>query len=162
MSLCVSQGAAPIGPEMVVTAAEENVVLELASKPALEKLSELNAELGPRERAMAQTGLLIGVVIDENKPEYQRGDFLIRGIIGSDQASGALAVGDRLRVGQTVRFHARDAESADEEEPVVIGWPETYVLACFVLSACPARWSPMSSSHLLLSSSSPIVLRSVQ
>jgi small ligand-binding sensory domain FIST len=115
VSVCVSQGAAPIGPEMVVTSAEENLVLELASKPALEKLSEVIAELGPRERAMAQTGLLIGVVIDENKPQYQRGDFLIRGIIGVDPASGALAVGDRLRVGQTVRFHVRDAESADED-----------------------------------------------
>jgi small ligand-binding sensory domain FIST len=115
VSVCVSQGATPIGPEMVVTGAAENLVLELASKPALEKLSEVIAELEPRERAMAQTGLLIGVVIDENKPQYERGDFLIRGIIGVDQSSGALAVGDRLRVGQTVRFHVRDAESADED-----------------------------------------------
>jgi small ligand-binding sensory domain FIST len=112
---CVSQGAAPIGPEMVVTAAEGNLVLELASKPALEKLSEVIAEVGPRERALAATGLLIGIVIDENKPEYERGDFLIRGLLGADPSSGALAVGDTLRVGQTVRFHVRDAQSADED-----------------------------------------------
>jgi small ligand-binding sensory domain FIST len=112
---CVSQGAAPIGPEMVVTAAEENIVHELASKPALEKLSEVMNEVGPRERALAATGLLIGVVIDENKPEYGRGDFLIRGLLGVDQSTGAVAVGDRVRVGQTVRFHVRDAQSADED-----------------------------------------------
>jgi small ligand-binding sensory domain FIST len=112
---CVSQGAAPIGAEMVVTAAEGNLALELASKPALEKLSEVLAEIGPRERALASTGLLLGIVIDENRPAYERGNFLVRGILGADQSSGALAVGERLRVGQTVRFHVRDAESADED-----------------------------------------------
>ena len=45
---CVSQGAAPIGPEMVVTAAEGNMISELASKPALEKLTEVIAEIDPR------------------------------------------------------------------------------------------------------------------
>lgn len=115
VSPCVSQGASPIGPEMVVTAAEGNIALELASKPALERLNEVIAEIGPRQRALASTGLLIGIVIDENRPEYGRGDFLIRGILGADRSSGALAIGDRLRVGQTVRFHVRDAESADED-----------------------------------------------
>jgi small ligand-binding sensory domain FIST len=112
---CVSQGAAPIGPEMVITAAEQNLVLELASKPALERLGDVIAELEPRERALAATGLLLGVVIDENKPAYERGDFLIRGLLGADQSTGALAIGDRPRVGQTVRFHVRDAQSADED-----------------------------------------------
>jgi small ligand-binding sensory domain FIST len=112
---CVSQGAAPIGPEMVITAAEQNLILELASKPALEKLGEVFAELEPRERALASTGLLLGVVIDENKPAYERGDFLIRGLLGADHSTGALAIGDRPRVGQTIRFHVRDAQSADED-----------------------------------------------
>ena len=112
---CVSQGAAPIGPEVVVTGAEGNVVHELASKPALEKLNELIAEVGPRERALAATGLLLGIVIDENQPEYERGDFLIRGLLGADPESGSLVVGDQVRVGQTVRLHVRDAQSADED-----------------------------------------------
>jgi small ligand-binding sensory domain FIST len=112
---CVSQGAAPIGPEMVVTAAEGNLILELASKPALERLAEVLAQVDPRERALAASGLLIGIVIDENKPEYGRGDFLIRGLLGADQSSGAVAVGDTLRIGQTVRLHVRDADSADQD-----------------------------------------------
>jgi small ligand-binding sensory domain FIST len=112
---CVSQGAAPIGPEMVVTAAEGNLIFELASKPALEKLNEVITEVDPRARALASTGLLIGIVIDENRPEYERGDFLIRGLLGADRSSNALAVGDTVRVGQTVRFHVRDAQSADED-----------------------------------------------
>src|SRR5437763_718964 len=111
---CVSQGAAPIGPEMVVTAADRNVVLELASKPALAKLAEVIAEMGERERALAATGLLVGIVIDENKPAYERGDFLIRGLLGADESRGALAIGDQVRVGQAVGFHVRGGESADQ------------------------------------------------
>jgi small ligand-binding sensory domain FIST len=112
---CVSQGAAPIGPEMVVTAAEGNLINELASKPALEKVGEVLADVGERERALASTGLLMGIVIDENQPDYGRGDFLIRGLLGADRSTGALAIGDVPRVGQTVRLHVRDARSADED-----------------------------------------------
>jgi small ligand-binding sensory domain FIST len=39
----------------------------------------------------------------------------MRGLLGADEESGAIAVGDRVRVGQTLRFHVRDAESADED-----------------------------------------------
>jgi small ligand-binding sensory domain FIST len=111
----VSQGCMPIGPEMVVTAAEGSVLHELAGVPALEKLEEVVAGLAPSERALAGEGLLIGLVIDENTPDYQRGDFLVRGIHGGDREQGALVVGERVRVGQTVRFHVRDASSADDD-----------------------------------------------
>lgn len=112
---CVSQGAAPVGPEMTVTAAEGNVIAELASQPALERLREALAELDDAERELAGQGLLMGVVIDENQPEYERGDFLVRPIVGVDPESGAIAFGDRVRVGQTVRLHVRDGASADAD-----------------------------------------------
>lgn len=112
---CVSQGARPLGPEMVVTAAEDNVIHELASQPALERLKEAIAELGPRERTLAARGLLLGIVVDENKPEYERGDFLIRGLLGVDEEERSVRVGERVRVGQTVRMQVRDGASADED-----------------------------------------------
>jgi small ligand-binding sensory domain FIST len=112
---CVSQGARPVGPEMVVTAGGGNVIEELASKPALERLREAIAGLEPDDQSLAAGGLLLGIVIDENKPEYERGDYLIRGLIGADQESGALRVGERVRVGQTVRLQVRDGRSADED-----------------------------------------------
>ena len=112
---CVSQGARPIGPEMAITSAEENVIHELASKPALERLKTAITELDPGERALAAAGLLIGIVIDENRPEYERGDFLVRGLLGADEESGSIAVGERVRVGQTVRMQVRDGASADED-----------------------------------------------
>jgi small ligand-binding sensory domain FIST len=111
----VSQGCAPLGRDAVITQAEGNVVLELAGRPALERLRETVAGLTDEERRLAATGLLAGLVIDENKPDYGRGDYLMRGILDADEESGSIAIGERVRVGQTLRFHARDAGSADAD-----------------------------------------------
>ena len=46
---CVSQGASPIGPELTITAAEGNVIDELAGRPALEKLRETIEELAAED-----------------------------------------------------------------------------------------------------------------
>ena len=117
---CVSQGAAPVGPEMTITAAHDNVIEELASKPAIERLREALAGLDPREQQLAASGLMLGIVIDENRPEYRRGDFLVRPLIGVDGEAGTIAVGERVRVGQTVRMHVRDGVSADEDLRVAL------------------------------------------
>jgi small ligand-binding sensory domain FIST len=110
----VSQGASPIGPEMVVTACDGNVIEELASRPALDRLMDaIRLELSPDEQALATQGLLIGIVIDENQPEYSRGDFLVRALMSVDEHERTVTVGERVRVGQTVRLHVRDAASAD-------------------------------------------------
>jgi small ligand-binding sensory domain FIST len=112
---CVSQGAAPLGPEVTITAAEGNVIHELAGRPALERVEAIISELPQRERGLVAGGLLIGVVIDGGKPEYTQGDFLVRGVLGADPESGALVVGAQVAAGQVVRLHARDARSADED-----------------------------------------------
>ena len=117
----VSQGCAPIGPESVITRAEGNVIYELAGRPALERLRETIAGLSPDEQRMAAAGLMAGLVIDENKPEYGRSDFLMRGLLGADDESGAIAIGERVRVGQTLRFHARDAAAADADLSLALG-----------------------------------------
>jgi small ligand-binding sensory domain FIST len=112
---CVSQGAAPLGREVTVTSADGNIIHELAGRPAVQTLERIIADLSPRERALVSAGLLIGIVIDSGKPEYQQGDFLVRGVLGADPESGALTVGATVREGQVLRLHARDARSADED-----------------------------------------------
>ncbi|MBV9473963.1 MAG: FIST C-terminal domain-containing protein [Solirubrobacterales bacterium] len=112
---CVSQGAAPLGREVTITAAEGNVIRQLAGRPALETIERVIAELPARERALVAAGLLIGIVIDGGKPEYEQGDFLVRGVLGADRGSGALVVGTTVSEGQVLRLHARDARSADQD-----------------------------------------------
>jgi small ligand-binding sensory domain FIST len=68
-----------------------------------------------QQRLAMRGGILAGLVIDENRAEYGRGDYLMRGLMGADQESGAVALADHVRVGQTLRFHVRDAVSADED-----------------------------------------------
>ncbi len=53
--------------------------------------------------------------MNEYQGEFSRGDFLVRNVMGLDQETGALAINDQLRVGQTVQFHVRDAKSASED-----------------------------------------------
>ncbi|MDT7580107.1 MAG: hypothetical protein QOK35_1371 [Pseudonocardiales bacterium] len=111
----VSQGCRPTGPPMTVTRAERNVLLELAGAPALSRLAEVVDALPvPRRRATARA-LQLGVVVDEYADEHVRGDFLVRGILGADEATGAVAVGDVVEVGRTVRFQIRDAGAAAED-----------------------------------------------
>lgn len=117
----VSQGCAPIGRESVITSAEGNVVHELAGRPALMRLQTEIAALTPHERSLASRGVLAGLVIDENRSEYAPGNYLMRALLGGDEDSGSLAVGETVRVGQTLRFHVRDAATADADLNAALG-----------------------------------------
>lgn len=112
----VSQGCRPVGRHMVITkVAQQNVILELGGRTPLEQLQELWPTLPPRDQDLLRRGLHIGRVVNEYQSEFQSGDFLIRNVMGLDRGSGALVVADQVRVGQTVQFQVRDAESADED-----------------------------------------------
>lgn len=111
----VSQGCRPIGPAMTVTAADGNVLLELAGVPALDKLEQVLFELDPESQALAATGLQVGIAMDEYADVHGLGDFLVRGIAGSDADRRGLVVGDLVPVGRTVQFQLRDAGAADDD-----------------------------------------------
>lgn len=111
----VSQGCRPIGERYMVTRAEHNVIHELSGVPALERLKALFASLSDEEQHLAQRALHIGVVMDEQRNRFERGDFLVRNLVGADQQSGSVAIGDVVKEGQTVQFHLRDAQSATED-----------------------------------------------
>ena len=111
----VSQGCRPVGKPYVVTRSDRNFILELGGKPALQRLQETATAADEEERELMRRGLQIGCVVDETRLEFSRGDFLVRGVVGADQLSGAIAVGDSVPVGRTVQFQVRDAGSADED-----------------------------------------------
>lgn len=111
----VSQGCRPVGPNFVVTKAKNNVILELGGKPAAVALHEVIEQLAQRERSLLSRGLFIGRVVNEYKDRFGRADYLIRAVVGVDRAMSAIGVGDLMRVGQTIRFHVRDATTAHED-----------------------------------------------
>jgi small ligand-binding sensory domain FIST len=145
----VSQGARPVGPSMAVTRAEDNILYELAGSPALSKLEEVVADLPEKERSMIEGGLLIGIAMDEYAEDHGRGDFLVRGVIGADPDTRALATGDVIEVGRTVRFQVRDAGAADEELTLMLGDIDLRPVEGALLFSCTGRGRAMfpNSDH---------------
>ena len=113
----VSQGCRPIGEPLVITRSKRNVVQELGGRKSLEVLRQIAASLSPADRELIQSnGVHVGRVINEYKSRFGRGDFLIRAMIGVDADDGYIAIGDpSVRTGQTIQFHLRDAESAEND-----------------------------------------------
>lgn len=111
----VSQGCRPVGESYTITAADRNLIIELAGEPPVDRIRTTFADADGDDRRLMQGGLHLGTVIDEYRDAHGRGDFLVRAVLGAQAETGAIAVGDVVRVGQTVRFHVRDAASADED-----------------------------------------------
>jgi small ligand-binding sensory domain FIST len=113
MQTIVSQGGRPVGPSLAVTKCQRNVLFQLDGRPALEVLQEVYEDVVEELPEGRHPAFFVGIRAQEadNGP----GGFLIRNIVGVDPSSGAIAVGALLRDGQSVRFHALSAESADEE-----------------------------------------------
>jgi small ligand-binding sensory domain FIST len=112
----VSQGCRPVGEPLTVTGAVRDRVLELGGEPATSRLQELLEQVDDTDRALLRGGgLHLGVVVHEARDAYRTGDFLVRGVLGIEPASGALTIGDTVEVGRTVQFHVRDAASASAE-----------------------------------------------
>lgn len=121
----VSQGCRPVGNPMAITKVEGNVLLELAGRPALQRLQDLLRSLSPEDQAIATLGLQIGIARDEYSDELELGDFLVRDIVRVDPERHAIVVADSLAVGQTVRFQLRDPMAASEDlRQVLTRWRE--------------------------------------
>lgn len=112
----VSQGCRPIGKPMVITTARHNMIESLSGRPAIEALQDTISELSESDRRRLQhDGLFVGRVVNEYQPRFGRGDFLIRPVIDVARNTGSVAVGDLVKVGQTIQFHVRDAQTAADD-----------------------------------------------
>jgi small ligand-binding sensory domain FIST len=132
----VSQGCRPVGAPYVITRGGGNRIEELAGRPAIERVQDTAAAASEDDRALMRTGLHLGVVVDEHRVEFGRGDFLVRNVLGGDGESGAIVVGDDVTVGQTVQFQVRDATAADEDLREMLAGEEA---AAALLFTCNGR-----------------------
>lgn len=134
----VSHAARPVGPVMTVTAAEGNLLLGLAGRPALTKVEEVVAGLPPAEQALASGGLLLGVAVDEYADRYGPGDFLVRRVARADPERGSLLVGEALAVGRTVQLQVPDAAVAHRDLVARLGRVQGEVSGALLFS-CVGR-----------------------
>ncbi|MBI1881850.1 MAG: FIST C-terminal domain-containing protein [Chloroflexi bacterium] len=115
VDIIVSQGCRPVGQPFTVTSARENVIFSLEGQPPLARIQDLVTGMTPADRVLLQNGLYIGRAVGMDREALGRGDFLIRGVMGLDQESGVMVVGDYIDEGETVQFHLRDAVTAEED-----------------------------------------------
>lgn len=115
LDVIVSQGCRPIGPVFQVTAADNNFIHSLEGVPPMERIGDVLEALDESDRELLRNGLFIGRAIDSSRENLGRGDFLIRGVLGADSRTGAVAIGDMIANGERVQFHLRDARTARED-----------------------------------------------
>jgi small ligand-binding sensory domain FIST len=122
METIVAQGCRPIGNAFRVVESERNIVIKMVPEDEnrsrlspLEQLQELVQSLDEDDKLLAQTSLFVGVAQTEFKLSLEAGDFLVRNLMGYDPKEGALAIGDRIRPGQRLQFHLRDAATSEED-----------------------------------------------
>jgi small ligand-binding sensory domain FIST len=111
----VAQGCEPIGEPYVITRCEGNLVQAIAGRSPLAILRDAIRSVPDYEARLPRAGVFAGLAIDPAKSPLGRGDFLVRNLVGLDQQSGAVAIAEPARVGQTIQFHIRDAQAAGQD-----------------------------------------------
>ena len=132
----ISQGCTPIGETWTLTRVEHNLIRQIANRPAYTVLEETLQKLSPAEQLMARDNLLIGLVVNEYREDFHRGDFLVRNLIGGDRQSGVLAVGALPRAGQMMQFQRRDAAAATEDMNELLSGTKKRLAGATVYGGC--------------------------
>jgi small ligand-binding sensory domain FIST len=141
----VSQGCRPVGRPVLVTKARDNVIDQLGGRPAMQVLREIVDAMSATDQKLLRNGLFIGQAISEYRESFGRGDFLVRNVIGVEDASGSIEMADYIRPGRTVQFHLRDAETADEDLSMMLDAQRTEPTAAAgaLLFSCNGRGTRM-------------------
>jgi len=132
----ISQGCTPIGEAWTLTRVEQNLIRNIANRPAYAVLSETVQNLPPEEQRKVQGNLHIGLVVNEYLDEFHRGDFLVRNLLGGDPNSGVLQVGALPRMGQTIQFQRRDAAAAAEDLAELLAGEKTRLAGTQIYGGC--------------------------
>jgi small ligand-binding sensory domain FIST len=107
----LSQGCSPIGPQHMVTEADENIIKEIDGRPALDVFRE---EIGPLlARDLNRVAGFIFAALPVAGSDT--GDYLVRNITGIDTGKQWLAIGEEITKGQPILFTKRDKASAEAD-----------------------------------------------
>src|SRR5260370_39090444 len=113
LTLANSIACGLIGTAHRVTAARDNIVIELDGRPAYEVFAEAAGPLSDDlRRALAY--VFVAIPVDENAQTIERGQFVVRNIDGASEEHGVIAVAFQPKVGDTIRFLLRGAERSRE------------------------------------------------
>ena len=89
-------------------------MIELDGRPAYEVFAEAAGPLAAElRRALAY--VFVAIPVYENAQTIERGQFVVRNIVGASQEHGVIAVAFQPKVGDTVGFVLRDAERSRQD-----------------------------------------------
>jgi small ligand-binding sensory domain FIST len=100
----VAEGQVPIGPELVVSAANRHVVHAIEGRPAMEALQHALDALPGSERRLLDGGINFGLVRGSHSPSWTTYK-----ILDANPDTGSVTVGASLAPGQAVRLLANSA-----------------------------------------------------
>ncbi len=107
----LSQGCSPIGPAREITRCEDNIAIEIDGSPALDILREDIGEVLSRD--LRRIGGYIFAAFPVAGSD--RADYMVRNLVGIDEANGLLGIGAPLEVGDRIMFCRRDRQTARED-----------------------------------------------
>jgi len=103
-----------IGTAHRVTAARDNILIELDGRPAYEVFTEAAGPLADDLRR-ALGYVFVAIPVYENATTIERGQFVVRNIVGASEEHGVIAVAFQPQVGDTIGFVLRDAERSRQD-----------------------------------------------
>lgn len=107
-------GCRLIGRPLRVTAARDNLLMELDHQPALAVLKQVIGPLGEDLERVAAV-VYLATALDPDAARLEHGRYLIRNLLGFNERYGVIATGYRPRPGELVGFALRDGEGARED-----------------------------------------------
>ena len=107
----LTQGCSPIGPKHVITSCQQNVIITLDGRPALEVFQEDIGEALARDLSRVGGQIFAGLPIAGS----DTGDYVVRNLVGIDPANKLVAIGELLQQDGSVMFCRRDTKTANED-----------------------------------------------
>jgi small ligand-binding sensory domain FIST len=107
----LTQGCTPLGGKHTITQCDRNILVNLDNRPALDVFCEDIGEVLARDLSRVAGYIFAGLLV----PGSDKGDYLVRNLVGIDPEQKLLAIGDLLEEETTVMFCKRDGESARED-----------------------------------------------
>jgi small ligand-binding sensory domain FIST len=107
----LTQGCSPLGPKHTITGCQQNVIITLDGRPALDVFREDIGEVLGRDLNRIGSHVFAGLPIAGS----DTGDYLVRNLVGIDPANKLIAIGDMVQQNTSVLFCRRDAKTAQED-----------------------------------------------
>jgi len=111
ISTRLTQGCTPIGPRHTITGSQQNVLISLDGRAALDVFKEDVGEPLSRDLSRLGGSIFAGLPVSGS----DTGDYLVRNLIGIDPVHKLVAISDVPATGGQVMFCRRDEASAIED-----------------------------------------------